>query len=354
MTRAAKITAAIALVIFTWYLFADRITPFTANARVKAVVVPIVPQVSGYVAGVSVTNSQLVDAGSPLAVIDPVDYQIKVDKARADLETATSQVGAGSAEVEIAQSAVARARTDLENVQVQSDRVFALEKKGLVAVARGDSARSSLAAAQSSLAGAEADLVRAQEDLGAEGSDNPRVRAAVAALSEAELDLERSQLYAPSRGAVLDLNIDEGTYATAGKALMTFVSAEEVWVEAYMTENNLGRVSVGDPAEVVLDIHPGRVLNGIVASFGGGASTGSETKPGELPKPPKASGWMRDPQRFPLRIRLPDYVGGDLDDDVLFQVNGQADIIVYTSGNLVLNTIGALWIRAMAWLSYAY
>jgi multidrug resistance efflux pump len=354
MTRTVKFTAAIALIIFAWYLVADRVTPFTANARVKAIVVPIVPQVSGYVTGVSVTNSQMVEAGDQLAIIDPAVYRIAVEKARADLETAASQVGAGSAEVEIALAAVARAETELENVRVQSERIFKLEKKGLVAAARGDDTRSALAAAESKLAGARADLLRAREELGPEGTDNPMVRAAVAALSAAELDLERTRLYAPSRGVVIDLAIDEGTYASAGKALMTFVSAEEVWVEAYMTENNLGRVSVGDPVEVVLDIHPGRVLTGLVASFGGGASTGKETKPGELPKPPTASGWMREPQRFPLRIRLPDYVAGDLDDDVLFQVNGQADVIVYTGDNLVLNAIGGLWIRVMAWLSYAY
>jgi hypothetical protein len=64
MTRAVKLTAAIALIIFAWYLVADRVTPFTANARVKAIVVPIVPQVSGYVTGVSVTNSQMVEVGA--------------------------------------------------------------------------------------------------------------------------------------------------------------------------------------------------------------------------------------------------------------------------------------------------
>ncbi len=135
--------------IFSWYLVADRVTPFTSNARVKVIVVPIVPRVSGYVTGVSVTNSQMVEAGGQLAIIDPVIYQIRVESARANLETATSQVGVGSAEVEIAQAAVARSKTELKNVQVQSDRIFRLEKKGLVAAARGDDTRSALAAAES-------------------------------------------------------------------------------------------------------------------------------------------------------------------------------------------------------------
>jgi len=354
MKTTIRVSALIALVLFAWYLAADRLTPYTGNARVKAIVVPIVPQVSGYVTAVSVSNGQVIEAGQELAVIDPEPYQIEVDKARAELETATSQVGAGSAEVVLAQSAVARAQTELDNVRLQSERVFALEKKGLVAVARGDDARSAIIAAESQLAGAKADLVRAEEDLGAEGAENPRVKAAVAALAEAELDLARTRLLAPTRGVVVDLNIDQGSYATTGKALMTYISADEVWVEAYMTENNLGLISVGDPVEVTLDIHPGRVLEGVVASHGFAASTGHEIKPGELPKPPTSSGWMRDAQRFPLRIVLPGYSVGDETDDVLFQMNGQADVIVYTGDNRLLNSIGAGWIRLMAWLSYAY
>jgi multidrug resistance efflux pump len=135
---------------------------------------------------------------------------------------------------------------------------------------------------------------------------------------------------------------------------MTFVSGTEVWIEAYLTENNLGRVDIGDSVEVVLDIHPGRVFQGVVASYGGGVSVGGEARAGDLPRPPSASGWMRDPQRFPLRIRLPEYEAGDEYDDVRYQVNGQADVIVYTSDNVVINVIGRGWIRLMSLLSYAY
>ena len=354
MKKTPAIAGVVALIVFGWYLVADRYTPFTSNARVKAIVVPLVPQVSGYIAGVSAINSQLVEAGEKLAILDTKPYQIKVDKARADLDIAISQVGAGSAEVEKAMSTVERRKTELEITQLQSARVFELEKKGLIAISKADNARSTVASAESALIGAEADLVRAQEASGTDGDDNPKIRAAVATLASAELDLERTRLYAPTKGVVIDLNINEGTYATAGKALMTFVSTEEVWVEAYLTENNLGRISQGDPVEVVLDIHPGRVLKGVVESYGGAASNGKEVKAGELPKPPTASGWMRDPQRFPVRIRLPEYAIGDLSDDIYFQVNGQADVIVYTGDGWFVNSVGAFWIRMMSWLSYAY
>lgn len=354
MKKTPAIAATLALIVFAWYLVADRYTPFTSNARVKAIVVPLVPEVSGYIVGVSVTNSQMVKQGEPLAIIDPRPYQIRVDKANADLELATNQVGADSAEVEKARAAVTRRQSEVEIIQLQSTRIFELEKKGLIAITKADNARSAIASAESNLIEAKAELVRAQEESGSDGEDNPAIRSAVATLAEAELDLERTRLLAPTKGVIIDLNINEGTYANVGKPLLTFVSTEEVWIEAYLTENNLGRISLGDPVEVVLDIHPGRVLSGVVESAGGAASNGRDTALGELPKPPTSSGWMRDPQRFPVRIRLPDYTVGDLEDGVNFQVNGQADVIVYTSDSWFLNAVGAFWIRAMAWLSYAY
>ena len=55
-----------------------------------------------------------------------------------------------------------------------------------------------------------------------------------------------------------------------------------------------------------------------------------------------------------VRIHLADHPASDQTDDVLYRMNGQADVIVYTGGNFVLNAIGAVWIRLMAILSYAY
>ena len=348
--RALALTATLLLV---WYLFADRLTPFTSNARVKAVLTQIVPKVSGEVTEVNAENGQSAEVGELLARIDPVPYQIARERAQADLQTALQDIGAGSAEVEAAQAKLARATTDLNNTQLQTSRVFEMERKELVAVARGDDARASLAAAESALEGAKADLERARSQLGPEGKDNPAVKRALAALAEAELQLSWTDIKAPATGGVSNLDIAPGAFATAGQPLMIFVDAENVWIEAYMTENNLGNMNPGDPAEVTLDVHPGRILKGRVESFSAAASIGSETNDG-LAAPPRSSGWMRDPQRFPVRIVLPGYQSGHTDDDVRFQVNGQAEIIVYTGDNRVLNTIGSWYIRLMAYLSYAY
>ncbi len=113
----------------------------------------------------------------------------------------------------------------------------------------------------------------------------------------------------------------------------------------------MGRVNIDDPVDVVLNIHPGRVLRGRVQRFGGAVSVG-RTRPGELAAPPCTAGRVREPQRFPVRIILPEYRRGSAEDDIILQVNGQSDVIIYTGGNVVLNALGAAYIHAVAWLSY--
>ena len=63
---------------------------------------------------------------------------------------------------------------------------------------------------------------------------------------------------------------------------------------------------------------------------------------------------MRDPQRFPVRIRMSGYEIGDENADIRRNLNGQADVIVYTSNSWLMNGLGKVWIRLMSWLSYAY
>ncbi len=354
MKTTTRLAALLALLLFVWYLFADRMTPYTSNARVKAIVIDVVPQVSGYVAALAVTNAQLVEAGDLLARIDQRPFVLEVEKARSALQSATQAVGASSSQVEVAQASLTQAEINLENVQVQSARIFELDQKGLVAKAKVDDMRADLAAAKSKVAGAQADLEKARQQLGDRRRRQPADPLCHRpAWERRSSNLEWTELHAPSRGAVVNLTIGEGTFAKAGQGLMNLVSFEEVWVEAYLTENSLARVSVGDPVEIVLDLYPGRIFNGEVSSITNAASVGPDS-PGSLPNVPREQAWLRDPQRFPVRIRMLGYEIGSEHADIRRNLNGQANIIVYTGDNGLLNGLGAAWIRLISWLTYAY
>lgn len=342
------------ILLFVWYLVSDRLTPYTASARVKVYVVQIVPDVSGYVADIPVKKNQLVAAGDPLITIEKVRFENAVETAEADLELAGQEVGANTASVATAAANLAAERSQLEEAQTQGSRLLALANKGVISKAEADKTRAAIKSAKAAVNAAEAELERAKQQLGSvDKVDNPRVRRAMAALEEARLNLSRTTVTAPSRGYIAALKLDEGAYASAGQPTMSFISIDDIWLEAYMTENNLGNIKTGDKVELAFDAFPGKVFEGKVKSLPTGVSTGKKVDYGDLSAAEKSSAWLRAPQRFPLVIATTNYQWDFTREDGL-KLNSQADVIVYTGDHFFWNALGKFWIRLASLFSYAY
>lgn len=351
MDPARRITIVVSIVIaalFAWHLASDRATPYTQLGKVEGYVVPIASQVSGYVSRVDVVLNEVVESGDTLLQINPLPFQLAVNSARAQLELAGQQVRAGVAAVEAAAGQVGVARAQLDRNQRYFDRVEAINEAnpGALSQADRDRATTQLDQAKAGLASAEAELQRVRETLGIAGEENPAIQAAVAAVEQAEFNLENTVILAPGRGIVGDLQLAEGHFASAGQPLATFISAQDVWVRADMRENNLGRIEVGDRAEVALDVAPGRIFEGRVASVSAGVATNEATR-GGLPTAETAQGWLQDPQRFPIIVR---FAGEEARG--FLRVGGQADVVVYAGSNPILNATAALRIRLSTLLSY--
>jgi multidrug resistance efflux pump len=347
LTRNVLIVVAI---IFVWYIAADRYTPWTDQARVQAYVIPVVSQVSGRVLEINVTQDTKIAAGQPLFQIDPSDYLLAVEQAETSLELAGQEIGAGMATVVTAQAQVVTAETNLEHVNAQSARVFELEEKNLYSKSEGDKARAAIKNANAQLASAVANLDKARQSLGPQGEDNPRIRSAMAQLKKAQLDLSRTKVLAPSVGGVTNLQIEKGYYANAGAPVMTFVEADNVWIQANLKENNLANLKVGAPVDIVLDVMPGKVYTGKVKSIGFAVANDSTQQAiGGLSNVTSSTGWLRDPQRFPVIIEFDHALPVGIQ-----RVGGQADIQFYNQDSGVLNAIGKVWIRILSWFSYVY
>ncbi len=335
--------------LFIWYVVSDRLAPWTDQARVQAYVIPIVPQVSGKVVSVKVVKDQIVQPGDPLLRIDPSDYQLAVEAAESSLELAGQEIGAGTATVTTAQAGVVEAITNLEHMRTQSARVYELEKKQIMSRAEGDKARAVVKQAKAQVDSARAELEKAKQALGEKGEKNPRIRSAIADLKKAQLDLSRTIIVAPSFGGITNLQIDAGHYANAGAPLMTFIEFDNVWIQANMRENNIANIDEGDSVDIILDVAPGKVFSGTVSSVGFAVDSATTGAVGDLASVESKSGWLRDAQRFPVIITF--------DDDSargLRRVGGQADVLVYTSNNWIINPLGWIWIRLLSWVSYVY
>ena len=130
---------------------------------------------------------------------------------------------------------------------------------------------------------------------------------------------------------------------------MTFVSASDVWVKAYVRENGIGNLRVGDAVDIALDVAPGRVFPGRVSSIGFAVSQSSGGTAGQLETVKSSSGWLRDAQRFPVIVHFE----GDAAKG-LRRVGGQADVQFYSDRNTLLNGLGWAWVRLMSLLSFVY
>lgn len=348
--KVRKITNYLLITVITLLLFSiisDRVIPLTDNARVKGYVVPIKPQVSGQVFDILVQPNQLVAQGEVLAKLNPVDYEIAVKQAEQNLEIAGQNVGAQTAVIASSQARLTSANVELENVRLQSGRILEMAERGVVSQSDADQSRASLATARANVVNAQADLEKSKRQLGANGEDNSQIKAALLALEQAQINLERTEIKAPTAGGVSNFSLSEGFYASAGQPIMTFVSTESIWIEAYFRENSLGNIKVGDAVEVALDFAPGKVIKGTVTSVDWGVDWGQNDQAGKLAQANNQTGWLRQTQMLPIAIEFDHSQATGL-----LRIGGQADVIVYSGDNVIFNTIGKLWIRFVSLMSY--
>jgi multidrug resistance efflux pump len=168
-------------------------------------------------------------------------------------------------------------------------------------------------------------LRRAQETAGERGDNNAQLLSARSAIEKAELDLKRTVVSAPARGLVTDLRTDVGHFVQAGAPAMTLIAIHDLWINADMTENNLGNINPGDKVAIVLDVMPGEVLKGRIRSV--------------------------QAQRFPVAV---EFDPSELKRLHGVRIGGQAEVMVYAGDHALMNWLGAAYIRLMSYLSYLY
>jgi multidrug resistance efflux pump len=345
--------ALVILLSLTWYLLADRFTPYTTQARVQGYVVGVAPKVAGMVTEVWVRNNQDVEEGQKLFAIDASQYQIALDKANSDLANARRQVGAGSATVEAARANLAAAQANELKARQDASRLERLraEDPGTISLRRLEISQATLVQARAQVRAAEADIQRAIEQMGgADAESNTILDTALTAVDKAQLDLANTVVTAPSSGIITDLRTDVGLFAGTGTPVVTLIAIHDVWISAEFTENNLGHLRPGSPVEILFDALPGRIFTGKVRSIGLGVSAGQAPPPGTLPAIDNDRNWLRQAQRFPVIVGFDPAQDPALREQL--RVGGQASVMAFSEGHGVLELLGRAYLRLMSLLSY--
>ena len=244
-----------------WWLWSFyMLSPWTRDARVRADVVTIAPDVSGWVVQLQVADNQQVKAGDLLMTIDRERYQAALDKARALAETRRQQLNLREHE------AGRRARLGPQAISAELR----------------ENAQINAAIARAELQQAEAEV------------------------QLAELNLNRSEVRAPRDGQITNLHLAEGNYVQAGQAVMALVADGSFYVQAYFEETKLPGIRVGMPAQVIL-MSGDQPLAGRVQSISRGITDRNAVADAQLLANVEPTfNWVRLAQRIPVRIELQD------------------------------------------------
>lgn len=341
------------LTLFIYHVASDRVTPYTSQSNIEVFLVQIAPRVSGQVIEVGARDNQRVTKGQVLYRIDPEPFQIAVRAAEANLALAVQNVSVATAEVLSTEATLAKQKTERKTSQVLGEIVFGLTKEKALSESDSIKAQSEIDRAKADVARGEAELERAKRKLGAVGEDNPQVRQARTALEQARLDLLYTTVTAPADGLITNLRLSVGQYVNRGQPVLSFIDEDSVWLTAFLRENQLANVAPGNEVRVAFDLLPGHLFTGRVDSVGWGVTRGGEAPVGNLPDVQSQKGWLRDPQRFPVRIALKPEANSNLR-DLPLRNGAQANVLILTNPHSWLNPIGRLWLRIVSWMSYFY
>jgi len=269
----------------------------SATGNPNAVVtVQVGSQVSGNILALFADFNTKVTKGELIARIDPAPSQTKVNQATANLDAARAAVANSQAVVQEALAGIQAARSSLAAAQanlvkagaVVDDAKVKVDRR-VVMVGQGADAKEDLETAQTTYASAIADrtAVQAQEQAAEDGvnvaqaqltvahsqvaANQAQVQQFTAALQAAQIDLDHTNITAPVDGVVVSRNVDVGqTVAASLSAPTLFLIAQDLTkmqVDTNVSEADVGRVRVNQPATFTVDAYPGRTFTGTVTSI---------------------------------------------------------------------------------------
>ena len=357
--KGIAIAAAVVLIVigfFVWRHYAG--WESTDDAEVNAHISSVSARVAGHVVKVNVDDNQYVKTGDVLVEIDPADYAVALERAKAEyadaqataeaariglpiasittssqvenanaeiqnstagLEAAQKQAEAAQAKLRQAESDNARAQADLnrykqlvakdEISKQQYDQAFAAAS---ASAANVDAARSTLAAAQEQVSQSRSKILQARAAARTAGTapqqiSVARARAASAeavaqknkaALQQAELNLKYASIVAPANGVIGRRSVEVGQNVQVGQEILSIVP-DDVWITANFKETQLAKMRPGQPVEIKADMN-GRKYRGHLESLG--AASGARFS---LLPPENATGnYVKVVQRLPVKIVL--------------------------------------------------
>ena len=279
----------IALVIVGFVVYEFTKYQSTDDAYVETTTVSVSPKVSGQIVKVLVEDNQKVKAGDVVAVIDKVDYDVKLQQASAQYERALLNQQNAHANLNAANSEIELAKKDLERYQN-------LYAAGAVSKQTLDKAVTNLESVQARQTTAEQSIFSQDPSKSAKVAD-AELNVLKAQKRAAELALEYTDVIAPIDGTVSNKKVEVGMMVQPGTPLFVIVP-HDVWVVANYKETQIRGMKPGMPVDIKIDTYPGKVFKGKIDSI----QRSSGAKASLFPPENAVGSFVKIVQRIPVKI----------------------------------------------------
>lgn len=289
------------LAAFYWLFFLKDIES-TEDAYVGGNQIMVSGQVAGNVAKINVDNMDKVRAGDILIELDDTNAKLSFEQAQSNLANAVRQIKQLEFTVQQLQAAVNANEITLAQAQGNLNRRVQLEKSGAIDQESFQHAKEAVALAKANLSSSQNQLAANQALLLARPlMQQPQIQNAVAAVKQAWLNLQRTQIKSPIDGYVARRSVQVGQAVSVGSPLMAVISTEQMWLDANFKETQLTDMRLGQPAEVHFDLYgKDKVFRGTVV----GIDIGTGSAFSLLPSQNASGNWIKVVQRIPVRIQL--------------------------------------------------
>ncbi len=283
----------------------------TDDAQIDGNISPVVTRVGGYVDSIYFEENTHVNKDQVLVKIDPRDYQVKLEQAKAAQVGASAGVNVGESQIytNAANSAavkaqVASAAARLDKVEKDYQRYANLIKDGSITQQQFDQAKSDLEVAQANYHAAQDQYKAAEEQVGATRNElkvtNTGVNQKQVDVDFAKLQLSYTDIKAPASGITSKKNVQLGQLVQAGQTLFSIVNDNSLFITANFKETQLDKIHDGQKVDIDVDAYPELKLQGTVYNFA--PATGAKFS---LLPPDNATGnYVKVVQRVPVKIKI--------------------------------------------------
>jgi membrane fusion protein (multidrug efflux system) len=287
-----------------WYVTGGQVMS-TDDAYVEADKVGISTDVSGIVRNVDVSDNQHVSAGQVLYRLDPLQFQIALNNAKANLAETALSIDAMKQDYKRMVSDVAAEQAQVDLDQINYQRQSTLLQSGTAAQAVFDQAHYTLLDDKSKLESlrqqAAVQLARLDGNADIETTKHPQYLQVKAQVDEAQRQLDHTVVRAPFAGNVTNVpSIEPGKYLAASVTAFFLVDTDHAWVEAEPKETQMTHVRPGQPVTVSVDTYPDVQWHGTVQSISPAGAQEFQL----LPAQNTSGNWVKVVQRIPLRVRI--------------------------------------------------